>query len=334
MPSTPPRLSRLRDLFDLDPQWSRVLAKPVIPKLFKRAHPGVQIRLFKLLSSTTDLRLRPVLNDLRKLAHDSRQVHAILKRQLSDGSWGTGEPGKAPSRNRQLLLLAHVQTLRALADLGGTRKWHEVKRALKVLLDYQDAEGRFPLPYHHQAAIGALMLDLGLIRNPAVHRLAHWLAERQRTDGGWMHVQVRTGADKGKSCIWTTAEVLNFLSRYPTMRIKEFLKPAGEFLLANALHPNHTTLLPDAHNWNILATGHRDVQLFQGGTLKVLAGLSQAGFNPGNPQFKKLYTWLLEQQLTNGLFPAAAGQDQRGDEWVTVKVLEVVKTVESSRPDR
>jgi hypothetical protein len=111
------------------------------------------------------------------------------------------------------------------------------------------------------------------------------------------------------------------------------LKPAGEFLLERALQENHTTLLPEAHNWDILATGYEGVQLFHGGTLKVLQALSRSGFNPSDSRFKKLYGWLLSTQLDNGSFPRVNGKDTVGDFGVTVSVLELVRRVESSRPE-
>ncbi|MFB0515897.1 MAG: hypothetical protein ACETWG_04740, partial [Candidatus Neomarinimicrobiota bacterium] len=105
-----------------------------------------------------------------------------------------------------------------------------------------------------------------------------------------------------------------------------------EFLLAHALAPNTTTLLPDASTWDVLEEGSKGVQLFQGGTLKVLDGLTLAGFNPTHPVFKKFYSWLLERQLGNGYFPRMAGRDAEGDPLVTVRALEVIQRVETTRP--
>jgi hypothetical protein len=66
--------------------------------------------------------------------------------------------------------------------------------------------------------------------------------------------------------------------------------------------------------------------------LKVLDGLTLAGFNPSHSVFKKLYTWLLEQQLEGGYYPRISGRDIKGDPLVTVRALEVIYRVETTRP--
>ena len=61
-------------------------------------------------------------------------------------------------------------------------------------------------------------------------------------------------------------------------------------------------------------------------------GLARAGFNPSDSVFKKLYNWLLDQQLDNGLFPRGPGRDEQGDPLVTVRALEVIQSIETTRP--
>ncbi|MCH8328739.1 MAG: hypothetical protein IID15_09510 [Candidatus Marinimicrobia bacterium] len=218
----------------------------------------------------------------------------------------------------------------AMAQLGGQHGWPSLLRGLKGLLLKQQPDGRFPGLYHHHAAAGTLLMAVGMARSPAIHRAAHWISSRQREDGGWLHPHMPTR--KNASCIWTTVEVLAFLAKYRTTTIKERLGDATEFVLSRALEPGTTTLLPGADAWNHLAVGSSGQGLFMGGTLKALEGLAFAGASPADSRFKKLYTWLLEQQLPNGLFPAIAGKDTQGDAMVTARCLAVIKQVETTRP--
>ena len=80
----------------------------------------------------------------------------------------------------------------------------------------------------------------------------------------------------------TTVEVLDFLTRYPTVKIKAGLRAAGEFLLQHAMEPNTPTLLPDPQACDTLDIGSRGLQPLPGGTLRVLAVLSRAGLNPSD----------------------------------------------------
>ncbi len=316
----------------MEPAWVRVLPVNPIPSILSRGPVGVQLRLLDLLAADDYDKVDSVRRQLRWSASSSPEAARILKHQREDGTWPVEAPGQPEGAVKQLTLLGLLENLHALADLGGHRRWPGVEKGLRALLGFQHEDGRFPLLYHHHACIGRMLIALGLGVNPAVHRAAHWILERQREDGGWLHPQMAGKRAKPPSCIWTTAEVLAFIARYPTLRVKERLRQAGEFLLEHALQPNTTTLLPDAGTWDVLEEGSRGAQLFRGGTLKVLDGLSLAGFNPSHTVFKKLYTWLLEQQLDGGYFPRITGHDGWGDPLVTVRALEIIHRVETTRP--
>ncbi|MCH7497985.1 MAG: hypothetical protein IH971_09050 [Candidatus Marinimicrobia bacterium] len=304
-----------------------------IRRIFRNGPPGAQLRLLALLVQENSGEAKAIMRELRKGLSETPEVARILRRQRPDGTW----PVDAPTPDTkgaagQLVLLGLLENLHALVHLGAHRNWPDVTRGLRALLERQRPDGRFALLYHHHASIGRLLMTLGQRNAPPVHRAAHWIAERQREDGGWLHPEMAGRRVRPPSCLWTTAEVLAFIARYPSYRIKQRLPRAAEYLLEHALEANSTTLLPDAGAWDVLAEGSQGQRLFQGGTLKVLDGLSLAGSNPSNTTFKKLYTWLLDQQLDNGHFPRVAGRDREGDAWVTVRALEVIHRVETTRP--
>jgi hypothetical protein len=326
-------LTEIPNWLDLKPEWISVLPVNPIPTLLRQAHAALALRVLMVLCEDLKSRDYGLFKDLKQSAYYSPAVTQIIRHQREDGTWPVKAVGQQDEITKQLVLVGLVENLRALATLGGSKQWPSIQKGLTALLGFQHEDGRFPLLYHHHAAIGSLLIELGLLRNPAVHKAAHWILERQREDGGWLHPQMASKAKHPTSCIWTTAEVVSFLTRYQTLRIKDRLEQAGEFLLAHALQPNTTTLLPEAGTWNVLSTSAQGVRMFQGGTLKVLEGLTLAGFNPSNSGFKKLYDWLIGQQLDNGYFPRVAGMDNEGDAWVTVRALAVIQRIETTRPE-
>ena len=94
---------------------------------------------------------------------------------------------------------------------------------------------------------------------------------------------------------------------------------------------NLSTLLPEANTWNKFNITSDSNLMFAGGTLKVLEILVRAGYNPSNPQFKKLYEWFIAQQMDSGMFPAIAGNMPIANEAVTVRAMALVKFIESTR---
>ena len=109
------------------------------------------------------------------------------------------------------------------------------------------------------------------------------------------------------------------------------LKRACEFLLANIEKDNLSTLLPEANTWNQFKITSDSNLMFAGGTLKVLEILVRAGYNPSNPQFKKLYEWFIAQQMDDGLFPMVAGKMPIANEAVSVRAMALIRAVESTR---
>ena len=328
-PAAAPGLRQYRDAVDIKPDWLAKLPADPIQAIIRSKHSGAGLRLLALLVDNWRTPSRRLRSQLRRLAMESSPVTAVKRRQRQDGSWPSGGDQVPSKENRQLDYITLLENLHALSQSGATHGWPVVKRGLRHLLLHQQPDGRFPGLYHHHAATGGLLLALGLATSPAVHRAAHWIGERQRPDGGWLHPHMPT--KRSASCIWTTAEVLAFLTRYPSMTLKETFPAAAEFLLERALQPNTTPLLPTADAWNRFATGSRGESLFRGGTLKVLESLARAGFPPADGRFRKLYDWLINTQLPDGLFPAAAGRPE-GDPLVTVAVLELINRVESTRP--
>ena len=168
--------------------------------------------------------------------------------------------------------------------------------------------------------------------NRLVDRSIHWIQERQREDGGWLHrstIPARKNYDKAESCIWTTAEVVNMLAARKSFRRTALARKACDFLLDRTLKPNTDRLFPSVEAWDHLAIGQGQDSMFSGGTLKVLEGAVDCGFDLGDTRIMKLYDWLLSIQMENGYFPRITGKMPIADGLVTARALNVIRKLRS-----
>ena len=96
---------------------------------------------------------------------------------------------------------------------------------------------------------------------------------------------------------------------------------------------NKSIFFSNVNTWDKLSIGSGDDSMFYGGTLKVIETAERFGYHPGNRQFKKLYDWLLGQEMDAGYFPKNADKMPLKDENVTARALILIWNVESSRPN-
>jgi hypothetical protein len=104
------------------------------------------------------------------------------------------------------------------------------------------------------------------------------------------------------------------------------LTNALEYVQSNRLGVGLSPLLPDIQAWDHLHTGSQGLNVIQGGTLRVLEARALLGLKLDRPA-RKMFNWLQDQQLPNGHWPAIAGRDKHGDEWVTLRVLKLYRQV-------
>ena len=239
------------------------------------------------------------------------------------------------SLDKNQLFFNQLQRIHLIANFGATSYLNPVKDEIIKLFEFQNQDGRFPLYYQHNAHACNQLIRLGMEGNVNIDKCANWLIKRQRNDGGWIHKNNLVSGkslSNTKSCIWTTAEIALFLSKRSLFRQSEANKKACSFLLRNILKPNQaSTLLSNEDSWDQLHISSDPKYMFAGGTLKVLEILSLIGYNCSNKVYKKLYQWLLDQQLENGFFPRKVSKLKIADTLTTIKALELIRNTESHR---
>ncbi|NOZ08238.1 MAG: hypothetical protein GXO91_05100 [FCB group bacterium] len=310
---------------DFNPAWVKVLAVNPLPKLIRHEKP------FVTLSVLRDLYDLNYLDDLYKAAEGEvfrQHSWRIVFKPTRQPAVGDSSPEK--ERGVAFNFLQQLHRMHRIMELGGTTHLPPVKSEIVKLMKFQAEDGRFPLLYHHHAHACWILLKLGMEGNRLLDKGIHWILERQRGDGGWLH---RSMTPKGKkyddaeSCIWTTAEVLQLLSCRKSIRKSDQAGRACEFLLERLLQRNKTALFPTVEAWDHLAIGSKGDSIFSGGTLKVMEAVTRCGYDRKDQRLNKLYKWLLSIQLEGGYFPRIAGKFPVADSMVTVRALAVIKNL-------
>ena len=328
-PSNPISLDRrtIYENINSRPEWISKLDKNPIKHLIMRCSPITTLNMLKHVYKIT----HP--HPLYELAEKNVFGHLKLKSLISK-TLNQYPENNDKDFNRDLKFLSYLQLLHKINDRGGNRHLARVRFHLVEFMKFQNIDGRFPLYYHHHAHALRTLIKLGINGNRNIDRGVNWIVKRQRDDGGWIH---RSNVPKGQdyynvsSCIWTTAEVAALLSEKSGYKKSQELKRACEFLLSKIEHENNSTLLPDQNSWNQFSTTSDSIMMFAGGTLKILEILVKAGYNPSDSRFKKLYEWIISNQMDSGMFPMAASKMPIHSEEVSVRVLALISDIESTR---
>ena len=309
--------------------WMYLLKNDPVPVLLKKAPLPVRYG--------TALRFTPgdaeLLDTLRRDFYKYKPREHLLKSQLPDGLWELEKKYKIEERNRAMSFLHQLKNMTELLDYGCTKEMPSIQRGIIALLKTQKPDGKFPLLLHHHGYALWLLAQYDLIGNPFVEKGYRWLAKRQRPDGGWLSpLMVPDGVSlkNTKSGIWTTLFAFQAFSVHSRLRHSDVCQKAAGFVLDNYLERSHTTLFPEADSWSFLHTDYSDNGLFRGGTLRFIEALAPFADLHDHPNFRKAVNWMLDQQLSTGLFPAVVGKSREGDYAVTLRFVTALKEMDKA----
>ncbi len=312
--------------------FSYILESDPLPTLLHDTSLGVRYHaLTNLLELPTDTK---TVQETREAILADQSIQRMIKHQTEAGLWLPAEKFSKDAHRVGAQFLSQVQHLHQLYDFGMTREDPCVQKGIVALMKMQLGDGKFPLFYQHQGYVLWVLLQYGLQGNPYVELGLRWLLKRQRNDGGWLHtVQVPRGKkmENFPSCIWTTLHSVWPMSLHTRYSRDAQVRKGVTFVLDHFLEKNHTKFLNSPDAWDYLYVGYDDLSAFRGGTLKALEVAAQTGIGLENPVVDKAAKWLREQQLKNGLLPAIAGKDRKGDPMVTLRTLLVLKRLYADR---
>ncbi len=221
-----------------------------------------------------------------------------------------------------LTFARQVEVLDELHNFGATVKQEKIQASLVNIMKQMNSEGRFPgTLLHHIHALHVLTI-YGLNDNPMASKAYQYLFRAQKPNGGWIdEEQLGKGYE---FCIWTSLFALDVLSMIPHYHKREGVQKALRLVCDNLVATDASPLLKSIQAWDNLSTGYQGLGPLHGGTLRVLEILMRLN-QPWNRYSKKLINWIEPLQLANGLWPAIARRDKKGDKLVTLRVLKVYK---------
>ncbi len=319
---TPGFRSMILGSLNLSPSWLRQLERNPLRTIIRKAPYGALSHLIRHV-----YRFSPgdkVFQEMERAVENQPEMISLRKKPDRE----LRQSGLDEDQSKGLQFLAQLSKLHKIADLGGTRYFPWVQDEIVKLMHFQNNDGRFPLLYHHHGHACWVLIRLGLEGNRILDRGFHWIAERQRKDGGWLHRTMKPAGrsyDQTASCYWTTAEIVQALSIRKTYRHKECTRSGCEFLLDHILKRGSTSFLSDIDAFNHLQIGNSGNSMFYGGSLKVLEASVNSGLTQKDPRVRKLVKWLFDIQLDNGMFPRIANNIPMGDHFVTVRVLQLFR---------
>ena len=309
--------------------WVHLLKNDPVPVLLKKAPLPV--------CYATAVRFTPddaeLLDALKKDLINYKPREYLFKNQLADGHWKLEKKYNIEERNRAMSFLQQLKNMTQLHDLGCTKDLPPIQKGIIALLKAQKPDGKFPLLLHQHGYALWLLAQYKLIGNPFVEKGYRWLAKRQRSDGGWISPSiVPTGVSlkTTKSGIWTTLFALQAFSVHSRLRHSDVCQKAATFVLDNFLERSHTTLFPEADSWSFLHTDYSDNGVFRGGTLRFIEALAPLAELHDHPNVRKAVNWMLDQQMSTGLFPAVVGKSKEGDYTVTLRFLTALKKMDNA----
>lgn len=249
------------------------------------------------------------------------EVQKIFQKQQSDGTWKhTGkETVIFPKYHYQLVQTWKVYRL--LVEHYEVAKEHEgSRRAAEFLFSCQTDEGDFrgmlanQYATYYTGAILATLIKAGYENDSRVKKTFDWLLSMRQNDGGWSiplltHKLDRQTwlkvtstyaepleLDKSKPFSHTCTDmVLRAFAAHPTYRHSKDARAASDLLKSRFFQPDVYTSYQDARYWVRFLFWWPNI-------VTSLDSLSLMGYSKDDVDVKKALSWLVENQLPNGLW--------------------------------
>lgn len=295
-----------------------LLAVNPVPILMQAAPLAIRFQVLR------DLLGQEGSEDYSSLQRNLRKQQArrkLMNEQGGQGLWPLpGDFHQLSEEQRETLQFIHqLEVLNTLLDLMVTQKQEKVRQGMEAVLAYLERPSE-SLRMHHLVHAIYLATVFQLDSRPVIKQLIWTLLKRQNVDGGWTSLE-----GESASCIWTSLFFLWTLGQGDHSQANRTIQKGLEYLEASLLRPDQSQLIPGMQAWDTLISGTQGLAVLGGGTLRYLEMIQLLNPEELPRKSRKLLKWLTDIQLKNGLWPAIAHRDKKGDFGVTLRVLKVLK---------
>jgi hypothetical protein len=329
-------------------------------KLFQISTPPVRYYLLTDImgKSVHDAIVQKTLDECRQYPQRLR----LLRTLRPDGTWPISrqrrlaeERGPGPPVGWTYITI--LRNLHDLKDFQTSKEDGSVSASLERILGWQSEEGfipgpttdLFPLPHYNGFALRTL-LAFGMEKDPRVQRLARWLFDIQRPDGGWIipYLQdvkylpqyrqmsvsqfmdlIRSGRVPNHdpkeyrstpSCVWSTLMVIRGMCQSYTLSGRTEVRRGAEFILNRFFKKNfHASFLRAEDNWTRLK-----YPTYFGSGLCALDLLTWLGYGADDPRMEKPIRWLLSARSPDGFWNQSYRPHPNKDQWITEIALSIL----------
>jgi hypothetical protein len=277
------------------------------------------------------------------------EVLRLLRKQQPDGSWRHSGKETITYPKNHYSLVETWKALRILVDhYEGTKQHEGVAKAAEYLFTFQtsqgDIRGMLANQYatYYTGAMLAVLIKAGYANDPRVDKGLDWLLSMRQNDGGWsipilthnftqatINKLTSTYAepiepDRAKpfSHNWTDMALRAFAA-HPTRRHQKEAHAASDLLKSTFFQPDFYTSYQDARYWTRF-------MFWWPNLITALDSLSLMGYSKDDVDVKKGLNWLLENQMTNGLWrleygKAAKNKASEEQFWLALRVARIFK---------
>lgn len=276
------------------------------------------------------------LKDVESYPHKLK----LLERLREDGTWPISSNRKAeedsgPGPPFGWTYITMLRKLHELGDYCAKRTDGHIIATLEKILGWQTEKGCIPgphprpfiSPYHNSFALRDL-LQYGMEGDQRVQRLAKWLLEQQRPDGGWIvpiiqdmryepsynamrmrdFITLMEGPDAPPydpdayadvpSCIWSTMMAVRALCWSPDLVKTDAVRRGAEFFLDRFFQRNyHPSYNQSEKNWTTLK-----YPTYFGCGIIALDILTYMGYDLEDVRMVKPIEWLAGARSRDGLW--------------------------------
>lgn len=268
------------------------------------------------------------------------EVKKTFQKQQPDGTWKHTGKKTVTFPSYHYKLVATWKVYRLLVEHYEVTKEHEgSRRAAEFLFSCQTDEGDFrgmlanQYATYYTGAILAILIKAGYENDPRVKKTFDWLLSMRQNDGGWTipilthkldrqtWIRITGGyaepleLDKSKpfSHNWTDM-VLRAFATHPMYRHSKDARKAADLLKSRFFQPDVYTSYQDARYWVRFCFWWPNI-------VTSLDSLSLMRYSKDDVDVKKALSWLVENQLPNGLWKLDYAQGAKEKAGVTSEKL-------------